>query len=101
MRRTGMPLGILKDAAWEPRQIQLDPGDALLLYSDGITEAQNAAGELFGEARLLEATQLNSGCTARELEEALLAGVRAFRGGEPQSDDITLLVVVRARAERG
>ena len=101
LRRTGMPLGILKDAAWEPRQIQLDPGDALLLYSDGITEAQNAAGELFGEARLLEATQLNSGCTARELEEALLSGVRAFRGGEPQSDDITLLTVVRTRAESG
>jgi sigma-B regulation protein RsbU (phosphoserine phosphatase) len=101
LRRTGMPLGILKEAAWEPRQIQLDPGDALLLYSDGITEAQNVEGELFGEARLLEATQLNSGCTARELEEALLAGVRAFRGSEPQSDDITLLVVVRARAERG
>jgi serine phosphatase RsbU (regulator of sigma subunit) len=68
LRRTGMPLGILEEASWEPQQIQLDPGDALLLYSDGITEAQNAAGELFGEARLLEAVQLDSACTARELE---------------------------------
>ena len=96
-----MPLGILKDAAWEPRQIQLDPGDALLLYSDGITEAQNVEGELFGEARLLEAVQLDSACTARELEEALLGEVHAFRAGEPQSDDITLLTVVRTRAESG
>jgi len=99
LRRTGMPLGILQEAAWEPRQIQLDPGDALVLYSDGIAEAQNVEGELFGEARLIEAAQLDSGCTAREFEEALLAGVRAFRGGEPQSDDIMLLTVVRARAE--
>ncbi|MFL7811657.1 MAG: PP2C family protein-serine/threonine phosphatase [Anaerolineae bacterium] len=101
LRRTGMPLGVFDDAAWEERQIQLGPGEAMVLYSDGITEAQNAAGELFGEARLLQAVQLGSGYTARELEEALLGAVRAFRGSEPQSDDITLLVVARARASTG
>jgi len=101
LRRTGMPLGVLDDAAWEEREIQLEPGEALLLYSDGITEAQDAAGELFGEARLLEAVQLDSGRTARELEETLLGAVRAFRGSEPQSDDITLLVVARAGAQTG
>jgi sigma-B regulation protein RsbU (phosphoserine phosphatase) len=93
--RTGMPLGISTDAAWEPETVQLDPGDVLLLYTDGITDALDEQDEFFQSERLLEAVQANLGSSAQEIQEALLAEVHQFMGQGPQFDDITLLVVAR------
>jgi len=95
LRRTGMPLGILEDVKWEQKAVQLARGDTLILYSDGITEAQNAQQEFFGEQRLLEVAQANLGRTAQEVQDALMAQVHQFMGDAPQFDDITLAVVVR------
>jgi serine phosphatase RsbU (regulator of sigma subunit) len=93
--RTGIPLGIFEDIPWERGDVQLAPGDVLVLYSDGIPEAQDRQGSFFGEERLLEIVQASRGCSALDVREALLAQVRQFVGDAPQYDDITLMVLVR------
>jgi sigma-B regulation protein RsbU (phosphoserine phosphatase) len=93
--KTGMVLGIVDEATWEQRVVQLDVGDALLLYTDGVTEAQNKEKELFGEKRLLEVAQANKGKSARDIQEALISQVHDFIGSSSQFDDITLIVIVR------
>jgi len=95
LRRTGIPLGMFKDVNWEQRKVRLAPGDVLVLYTDGITEAQNQRDEFFGEERLLEAAQANLARSAQDVQCALMAEVREFVGDAPQFDDITLMVVVR------
>jgi serine phosphatase RsbU (regulator of sigma subunit) len=95
LRRTGLPLGILENTAWERKVVQLNPGDAMVLYTDGITEAHNAQQSLFGSERALDVVQANLGRSAQDVTDALLAEVRAFVGDAPQFDDITLMVIVR------
>jgi serine phosphatase RsbU (regulator of sigma subunit) len=95
LRNTGIPLGIMRDTNWTTETVGLEPGDRLVLYTDGVTEAQNASGELFEVARLLDAARSPCHRTAQALQDALLAAVDRFVGGAPQSDDLTLLVVVR------
>jgi len=104
---SGPPLGVLRDAVYEPMRRILSPGDVLVLYSDGITEAarpvaaSSAAGhtpgldemEFFDEPRLAEVVQRTRGQSAAAIMEAVLAAVAMFRGAEPQGDDVTLLVV--------
>ena len=93
--RTGVPLGILDGGAWQLRVVQLDPGDVLLLYTDGITEAQNAHDAFFDEDRLREVVRANLGRSARDIQDGVIAQVDAFVGDAPQFDDITMMVVVR------
>jgi serine phosphatase RsbU (regulator of sigma subunit)/DNA-binding NarL/FixJ family response regulator len=95
LSRTGLPLGVFEDAAWTQGAVQIAPGDMLLLYTDGITEAQDRQGAFFGEKRLLDVTQATLGHSAKEIQDALIRQVREFAGDAPQSDDITLMVVVR------
>ena len=95
LRSTGLPLGIFEDATWMPESVQLAPGDALVLYTDGIPEAQNRREEFFGEERLVEIVQGNLGYSAQDMQDALLTGVHRYMGDAPQRDDITLMVVVR------
>ncbi len=96
--RGGTPLGILEDGAFETDRVALRPGDVVLLYTDGITEARDAHDEEFGEERLLAlAESLPRELSARAFGERLLAGHRAFLDGREQQDDITL-VVLRALA---
>ena len=70
----------------------------LVLYTDGITEAQNEQDEFFGTDRLLDVAQTELGHSAQDVQAAVLAEVRAFVGDTPQFDDITLLIAVRERA---
>ena len=93
--RTGMPLGILGDETWERGVVRIDPGETLVLYTDGITEAVNEQNDLFGEDRLLESVIGNLGRPALDVRDAILGAVRGFAGDAPQSDDIALAVVVR------
>lgn len=101
LERTGMALGAVEEADWHSRVCQLEPGDALILYTDGITDAQNPEGKFFGRVRLLdvlrtEAHRLeSSGNGAQDLQTALLACVREFTGNTPQYDDMTLMILVR------
>ena len=79
-------------------RLELQNGDALVLYTDGVTEAMSASGELFGEERLLETlARLHDGRTARDLADGLLAAVAEHSQNAEQHDDITV-VVVRAHA---
>jgi len=97
--RTGVPLGILEDETWEQGVVQLALGDVLVLYTDGITDAEDGTGTFFGQERLLGIVQANLGRSAQEMQDALMAEVREFVGDAPQFDDIALMVVVRDSTE--
>jgi sigma-B regulation protein RsbU (phosphoserine phosphatase) len=90
-----MALGIIEDAHWESHTVRIEPGDALLLYTDGVVDALNANGESFGRDRLLAAITARRGATAPDLQAAILAAVHGFVGEAPRFDDLTLMVVAR------
>lgn len=92
---TGVPVGIFEDETWEQGFIQLAPGDVVVLFTDGITEAQNAQGEFLGMDRLLDSVRTNLRRPAREIQEAILTDIHRFVGDTPQSDDIALIVLLR------
>ncbi len=91
----GMVLGIMDDMTYDESATALAPGDILLLYTDGITEAMDADGNLFGKARLVDAVRHASPAGARDLIDAILAAVRAYVGDTPQADDLTIVTVKR------
>jgi serine phosphatase RsbU (regulator of sigma subunit)/uncharacterized membrane protein YecN with MAPEG domain len=95
LSKTGIPLGMFEGMEWQQTQVQIQPGDLLLLYTDGVTEAQNAANEEYGDDRLITTGQQNKGRLASEIQEAILASIDDFVGSAPQFDDITLMVVLR------
>jgi serine phosphatase RsbU (regulator of sigma subunit) len=87
-------VGILESAAFEEAEIALQPGDRVVFYTDGISEAANARGELFGEERLCSLVAgLPSDLPARETTERILEGVRGFLDGVEAGDDMTLMVL--------
>ena len=89
------PFQVLEDATWERATIELGPGDALLLYTDRVTEAANGEGEFFGTARLTETACRTPATSAEGLKGAVLAAVQGFTGDAPLPDDIALLVLAR------
>jgi serine phosphatase RsbU (regulator of sigma subunit) len=94
LRATGLPLGALPDAAYEEREVDLAPGDSVLLSSDGIVEAHNPDGEMFGFPRLQEVVARTT--DGRDLITNCLAALREFVGSEwQQEDDITLVTLQR------
>ncbi len=95
----GLPIGLFPDPAIETETVDLRPGTGALIYSDGITDAENPPGEFFGEGRLLEAAALASHGGAEDIAAAILAAVEKFREGRPLSDDATL-VAIKARPRR-
>jgi len=95
LSRTGMALGVVETETWEQSVVELNPSDTLVLYSDGITEAENEQAESFGDSRLRATVRANLGRPAQETRDALLARIRAFSGEVVQSDDITVMVVFR------
>jgi phosphoserine phosphatase RsbU/P len=94
---TGMPLGI--DASRDVRvaSLRLEGGDKLVLVTDGVTEAMNAANEEFGQTRFLEAVKAASGAGPSEAIQGLFTAVDNFADGEEQSDDIGCLIIERKR----
>ena len=95
LRKTGMALGVTEDVTWEQEVVQLVPGDVLVLYTDGVTEARNVQGAFFGEERLLGSLQANLGRPAQDIRDVVLMDVDEFVGDALQFDDIALAVVVR------
>jgi serine phosphatase RsbU (regulator of sigma subunit) len=87
------PVGMFAEAEYQSSRIQLDPGDFLVIYTDGVSEAQNPQNEMFEEARLRRILESFTGETVEQLGDAIREGMRAFTEGAPQSDDITILVV--------
>jgi serine phosphatase RsbU (regulator of sigma subunit) len=90
---TGMPVGLLEGAEFETGRCRLGPGDKVVIYSDGVTEAQNPAGEFFGRKRLMQTVLAFAGGPCRLLHDMIHEAVAAFTEGAPQSDDVTLLVL--------
>jgi serine phosphatase RsbU (regulator of sigma subunit)/CHASE2 domain-containing sensor protein len=91
----GPPLGIIEDVSYVPRSIALAPGDLLLLYTDGVTEAKNSQSAQFGMERLRQTIIEIRGQPARRVVEHVIKRVSEFANGAPQSDDITCVAVVR------
>lgn len=91
----GPPLGIMEEIAYTPRSVQLDPEDLLLLYTDGITEAENPTAEQFGSGRLRQVLMATEGQPAHAVIGEVAAAVTRFVDGAAQSDDITCLVIRR------
>jgi sigma-B regulation protein RsbU (phosphoserine phosphatase) len=82
------------DSEYPVRQIRLEAGDRLLLYTDGITEAENGVGEQFGDGRLEQVMRDNSSYTVAQLSEHLLAEIRAWNPeATTLQDDITLIAI--------
>lgn len=95
-RTHGVALGIAPNIEFSSQTVQLDPGDAVVLYTDGVTEAMNANGEQFGVERLHEVFDGSSPENAEDAAEAMFEAVRNFVGDAPQFDDITCLVLRRS-----
>jgi serine phosphatase RsbU (regulator of sigma subunit)/CHASE2 domain-containing sensor protein len=95
LHNCGPPLGIIDDISYVPRSIALAPGDMLLLYTDGVTEAENAQSAQFGMERLEQAILEIRGHSAQSVVEHVIKRVAEFAKGAPQSDDITCVAVVR------
>ena len=95
LSKTGMVLGVTEDGSWELREIHLTQSDTLLLYTDGIIDAQDITGAPFGEERLQETVMADSGLSAEDFQVVLLRDLHGFMGDAPQADDITLIVIVR------
>jgi serine phosphatase RsbU (regulator of sigma subunit)/CheY-like chemotaxis protein len=99
LAHTGIPLGVFGEASWSKECVEIKPGDTLVLYTDGITDAQNPAEECFDLERLRGAVKKQHGKPARELLETLLAQVHNWVGSASQFDDITLMVIVREKPD--
>jgi phosphoserine phosphatase RsbU/P len=90
-------MGLFEAWQCEIAEVQLAPGDTLVLYTDGVTEAANTEGEEFGETHLLDTLKSHASVPVGPLLEAVVAAVQQFSGGSEQQDDITL-VIARCRA---
>jgi len=91
---TGIPFGIDAEMPYRIDETVIQPGDALFLFSDGITEAFDTAGAEFGTGRLEAALEAARGGSAAELVAGVLGATAAFAAGADQSDDITALALV-------
>jgi serine phosphatase RsbU (regulator of sigma subunit) len=89
---SGMPVGILDVAQFEVCTTQLEPGDKLVVYSDGLSEAQNRAGQFFDVDRIRSVLRGAAARDAGTVHAALLGAVQSFIGDVPQRDDMTLVV---------
>ena len=88
----GFLLGIMPDEVYRERTVQLEPGDRLCFYTDGLVETRNEIGELFGESRLQEALVESGSGSAAQILGRILAKEREFRGPQPLGDDVTLMI---------
>ena len=89
----GPIVGLFDSATFSEETVTLSPGDWLIVFSDGVSEAMSASGEEYGESRIVECVERNKTVEPRQLLEALFADVREFTRGAPQSDDITAMVL--------
>lgn len=89
----GLPVGVIARASFEETRFTFEPGDRLLVYSDGVTEAENAAREPFSEERLAGLVQQHSQAATEELLSLVLGKLQAWRAPADPDDDMTLLIL--------
>lgn len=92
---SGLPLGMFRDARYGVERFELSAGDALVLYTDGLSESRNGDGEEYGSDRLAALLGRGDGASAAELVDACLADLAAFTGGGAPGDDLTVMAVRR------
>jgi serine phosphatase RsbU (regulator of sigma subunit) len=92
---TGMALGVKGEYHWKQKFVTLAPGDVLVLYTDGVTEAQDPQGDLFEMPRLQEVVRRTAGRSAKTILDAILNEVQRFTAGAPGQDDIAIVVIRR------
>lgn len=95
LKTPGLILGAFPEVSLEEAEITVAPGDALIFYTDGVTEARNADDQFFGEERLEAVLAAHRGDGAEVLLQSVVTAVAQFVGSTPQSDDLTLVVVKR------
>ncbi|MBC8450156.1 MAG: GAF domain-containing protein [Chloroflexi bacterium] len=99
LRTRGTVLGVLEEIRLEEQTISLEPGDVVIFYTDGVTEAFSPQGDIFGDQRLQAAVEAAAGSSAQAMLEAICDAVDEFVGDNPPSDDLTLMVLRRLPAE--
>jgi sigma-B regulation protein RsbU (phosphoserine phosphatase) len=87
-----VPVGLFSSATYADERIQLEPGDVLVIYSDGVTEALNLAGDEFGDERLAAELIKTRTSPLPDILQGVITAVQAFAAGASQSDDVTVLV---------
>ena len=90
---TATPVGLIESATFEAGETMLADGDKIVIYTDGVTEAQNLEGEFFGRQRLREAVVEHHADACNDLHGAVADAVARFTESAPQADDITLVVI--------
>ena len=93
LEKGGVVLGTFDDFTYEEETVQLKPGDLMLLYTDGITEATNDKDEMFEEDRLLKLLKANRKSSAKEISQKIVDQVFSFQADQPQGDDLTLVLI--------
>jgi len=93
IRAEGFPLGMFAEAEYEEFSLSTRPGDSFVFFSDGIVDAQNAEGEMFGDERLIQVIRENQRKSASDLAETILAEVTKFQGDVDRFDDETVVVL--------
>jgi serine phosphatase RsbU (regulator of sigma subunit) len=96
--RTGMPLGITEEATWEVESAHMDAGSRLVLYTDGVSEAQDPSGEFYGPEGLVRSMQAGQDRSALRGIEKLAEDVQTFVGDSELTDDLTIVLVRRDEA---
>ena len=95
LTRTAIPIGVLDDTLWEKSSVKMQPGDLLVMYTDGVTEAEDEFEDFFGEERLQAVASANIGRSVDIIEGKVVTAVLDFVGDAPQFDDITLMILAR------
>jgi sigma-B regulation protein RsbU (phosphoserine phosphatase) len=95
MERGSVVLGIMDGAAFPEQSVTLEPGDALIVYSDGASEAINEAGDFFGDERIMAIAERANGDSANAIGEQIRSAVATFTGLMPANDDLSLMVIKR------
>jgi PAS domain S-box-containing protein len=100
LKATGIPVGFIENTVWEQATVELDPGDLLAIYTDGVTEALSLQETFFGETRLLSSIQKQFRNSPRDVVGAVFAELQTFIGDGALADDIILLVIKREELEK-
>jgi sigma-B regulation protein RsbU (phosphoserine phosphatase) len=93
VKKKGMVAGVMEDYQYQAYSVTLESGDMIFLYTDGVSEANNEAQEMYGTQRLMDTILASSACSAQDLCETVHADVKCFTGIAPQFDDITIMTV--------
>jgi serine phosphatase RsbU (regulator of sigma subunit)/CRP-like cAMP-binding protein len=95
LKKGGIVLGVLDKYPYEEESIKLQRGEILVIYTDGIAEAMNSKGDMFGEDRISALLKGNQNTASEKIIDVIFEAVKKFAGSAPQSDDITMVVVKR------